>query len=70
MGIYVFNREILKYIKENTFLNLPDLIKILINKKEKINSYLFKGKWLDIGREEDYKKAVEIFKKNSKLFLR
>jgi len=69
MGIYVFNREILKYIKKNTFLNLPDLIKILINKKEEINSYLFKGKWLDIGREEDYKKAVEIFKKNSKLFL-
>ena len=69
MGIYVFKRNILKYISKNKFLNLPDLIKILIEKNEKINSYLFRGKWLDIGRPEDYKEAVEIFKKNQKLFL-
>lgn len=69
MGIYVFKIDILKYINRNKYMNLPDLIKILIEKKEKINSYIFRGKWLDIGRPEDYKEAVDIFKKNHKLFL-
>lgn len=69
MGIYVFKRDILKYINKNKYLNLPDLIKILIEKNEKINSYIFKGKWLDVGRPEDYEEAVEIFTKNHKLFL-
>lgn len=69
MGIYVFKRNILKYIEKNKHMNLPDLIKILITRNEHINSYIFKGKWLDIGRPEDYKEAVEIFKKNRKLFL-
>jgi NDP-sugar pyrophosphorylase family protein len=69
MGIYVFKIDILKYINRNKYMNLPDLIKILIAKKEKINSYIFRGKWLDIGRPEDYEEAVEIFKKNHKLFL-
>jgi NDP-sugar pyrophosphorylase family protein len=69
MGIYVFKRDILKYINKNKYLNLPDLIKILIEKNEKINSYIFKGKWLDVGRPEDYEEAVEIFTRNHKLFL-
>ncbi|MFC1816540.1 NDP-sugar synthase [Thermodesulfobacteriota bacterium] len=69
MGIYVFNRDILNYIKHDEFLNLPDLIKNLISKKENINSYIFKGIWLDIGRVEDYSEAIEIFKKNQKQFI-
>jgi len=69
MGIYVFKKDIFKYIKKNKYFNLPDLIKKLIKENEKINSYVFRGKWLDIGRPEDYKEAVETFKKNKKLFL-
>ncbi len=69
MGIYIFKKDILKYVVKNKRMDLPDLIKILISRNESINSYLFKGKWLDIGRPEDYKEATAVFKKNHKLFL-
>ncbi len=69
MGVYIFRKNILKYVEKNKYMDLPDLIKILISRNESINSYIFKGKWLDIGRPEDYKDATVVFKKNRKLFL-
>lgn len=69
MGIYAFQKEILAHIKHNSFLNIPDLIKILLKKKEAVSGYLYRGLWLDIGRPEDYKTAVEIFIKKRKQFL-
>ncbi|MFC1517587.1 sugar phosphate nucleotidyltransferase [Candidatus Margulisiibacteriota bacterium] len=70
MGIYIFNKKILGYIPKNKHLDLPDLIKTLISKKEKIHGYLFKDKWLDIGQEKDYLNAIEEFNIHRKLFLK
>lgn len=58
MGVYVFEPEVLKYIPEGKF-DFPDLVKTLIKNGEKVGGYIFKGYWLDIGRQEDYLKANE-----------
>jgi NDP-sugar pyrophosphorylase family protein len=69
MGIYVFNPEVLNYIKPETYFDFPDLVKLLINSGEKVVSYPFHGYWLDIGRPDDYEKAINEFETNKRLFL-
>lgn len=69
MGIYVFDPEVLGYIKPNTFFDFPDLVKLLISEGKKVATYPFKGYWLDIGRPDDYEKATEEFEQNKQIFL-
>lgn len=54
MGIYVFEPGILNYIKDNQYLDFPDLLKKLMESGEKIKGYISDDYWLDIGRVEDY----------------
>jgi NDP-sugar pyrophosphorylase family protein len=61
MGIYIFEPEVLKFIRGRSYLDFPDLVKILLAAKEPIAYNLFNGYWLDIGRHEDYQKANEEF---------
>jgi NDP-sugar pyrophosphorylase family protein len=61
MGIYAFNKNILNYIDRGRYLDLPDLIKTLIQKDENVSGYIFEGYWMDIGRYEDYSKVLEEF---------
>ena len=56
-GIYILNPRIKDYIPKNTFFDLPDLVKSLIDKKKKINTYAIKGDWFDIGTPADLEKA-------------
>lgn len=57
-GIYVLEPEVLKYIKKDVYLDMPNLIKRLLDKKIKINSYILQDYWIDIGRLEEYEKAI------------
>lgn len=59
-GIYCFRPDILNYLPKNKRFDLPDLVTELIASGEKVNAYSFDGHWLDIGRPEDYEKALEI----------
>jgi NDP-sugar pyrophosphorylase family protein len=61
MGIYVFEPRILRYIKRGQKMDLPELAQKLIASKEKVLCYLSDEYWLDIGRPDDYRKAVEEF---------
>jgi len=63
MGIYIFEPKILKYIKKGEYLNLPDLIEKLLKNKEKVKNYVSDDYWLDIGRKEDYRKAIDDYSK-------
>lgn len=62
-GIYVFERNVFEYIKENKKLDVPDLMLELIRKNQTVKSCLFDGEWLDIGRPEDYERAQRNYKK-------
>lgn len=57
-GIYIFNYEIFNYIPENTFCDFAkNVFPDLMNKGIKINTYIHKGYWSDIGSVEQYKES-------------
>ncbi len=68
-GIYIFEPAVLEFIPPGQRLDLPDLILKLSASGHKVNVYPFEGYWLDIGRSDDYEKAIEEFKMNRGLFL-
>ena len=69
MGIYIFEPEVLKYIPKGERLDLPDLVKKLMAAGKPVNVYNFDGYWLDIGRHDDYEKAMTEFSENRDQFL-
>lgn len=58
MGVYVMEPRALEYIDAGAHLDLPDLVLRLLDAGEGVGSYLFEGYWLDIGRHEDYERAI------------
>lgn len=70
MGIYAFKPEIKKYIPNNKRLDIPDLLRTVVEDGQKIKCYKAKGFWLDIGRIDDYKTAIEEFDNNKIRFLK
>jgi len=70
MGIYVFEPGILKYLTQGQYRDFPDLVKTLIADNKPVHSYPFTGYWLDMGRPDDYAKAVEEFEARRREFLR
>ena len=61
-GIYVMNKEILKLIKRNRFLNMTDLIKKIIKNKKRIISFPIYENWDDVGTKRN---LYKLQKKNS-----
>jgi len=61
MGINVFDRRALHFIKKNEFLGIPELVRRLRSAGEPVSGYKSNAEWLDIGRPEDYEIAQEIF---------
>jgi NDP-sugar pyrophosphorylase family protein len=61
MGIYVFQPDILKYIPQGQYLDFPDLVLRLIENGEHVMGYPFSGYWQDLGRPDDYERAVQDF---------
>jgi NDP-sugar pyrophosphorylase family protein len=58
MGVYVMEPRALDFIEAGQHLDLPDLVLRLLAAGEQVGSYLFEGYWLDIGRHEDYERAI------------
>ena len=69
-GIYIFDPSIRKYLEYNKYMDLPDLIKLLITNSEKVKGFSFDGLWYDLGRKEDYEEINDKFSdKIDTLFL-
>ncbi len=58
MGVYAVNKEVLKIIPKNTFYGFDTLMLDLIDQKRYPKTIVHNGYWLDIGRPEDYERAV------------
>jgi NDP-sugar pyrophosphorylase family protein len=69
MGVYVFEPEILSLIPPNEKFDFPDLMHLLLDQGKRVAIYDSKDFWLDIGRPDDYQKAVEEFEKDPRRFL-
>jgi NDP-mannose synthase len=57
MGIYVMERRVLDWIPEGYF-DFPDLVVKLLKGGERVGVYMHQGYWCDIGRYDDYERAV------------
>jgi len=69
-GIYVINKSCLSFLNKGERLDMPDFIKLLHKQHKKIMCYKDDYLWLDIGRIEDYEKAVDIFTSKKNEFLK
>jgi NDP-sugar pyrophosphorylase family protein len=57
MGIYVFNRDLVRRIPHDRPYGLDDLVLAMLADGEPIHTYPFSGYWLDLGRPDDYDRA-------------
>jgi NDP-sugar pyrophosphorylase family protein len=69
MGVYIFEKKVLKWVPPGDYLDFPELIQKLLRKGEKVFCYPSNDFWLDIGRHEDYGEAQKIFQKMRKRLL-
>ena len=67
MGVYIFEPQVMDFIRPGEYLDFPDLVKLLLQAGHTVYYQTFSGYWLDIGRHEDYAKAATEFE-NIKVF--
>lgn len=58
-GIYMLSPDVIEYIPENQFYDMPTLFEKIISEKQNAISFPLREYWLDIGRIEEYNKANE-----------
>jgi NDP-sugar pyrophosphorylase family protein len=59
MGVYAVNRRVLCYISTGKPFGFDHLMLNLLAEKEKVDTVIHDGLWLDIGRPSDYQVACE-----------
>jgi NDP-sugar pyrophosphorylase family protein len=64
MGIYVLEPRAVDYIPRDRYFDFPELVQALLRAGERVGAYLYDGLWLDIGRHEEYERAVECWERN------
>ena len=69
MGIYLIKPEIREFFVDNECVDFPDIIKRLLNNQKRVTTYPDTEYWLDIGREDDYRKASTDFEQLKSKFL-
>ncbi len=68
MGIYVYEPRVLNFIEKGKYLDFPDLVLRLLDKKEKVCAFPNHSLWLDIGRPDDYAKAQALYSEKRERF--
>lgn len=63
MGVYCFAPRALRHIRPGERLDFPDLVLRLIAAGEVVNAWRPDAYWLDIGRHDDYERAMEEFER-------
>ncbi|PTM58850.1 sugar phosphate nucleotidyltransferase [Desmospora activa] len=62
MGVYMMNPEIMDYIPDQHFFDMPDLIRALLKDHKKVRHYHNDAFWMDIGRPKDFEEANRLYK--------
>jgi NDP-sugar pyrophosphorylase family protein len=63
IGVYVLEPHVIDFVPKDRHFDMPDIVTALIAADERVGTYLFDGFWLDIGRHEDYERAIAEFDK-------
>ena len=69
MGVYAVNRRVLQFVPSDSKYGFDDLMKDLLLKDEPVAVEPYEGYWLDIGRPDDYLRAIEEFENRRQQFL-
>jgi dTDP-glucose pyrophosphorylase len=62
-GIYFLDPSVTEFIPKDTYFDMTELLKKLLEKNQVVTTHSIDEFWLDIGLKEDYTKALEVFKK-------
>ena len=58
-GFYVMEPEVLNYVEDEQFLNIPDLIKLIIDDGNKVGAFpVSDGSWIDMGNWDEYLRLI------------
>jgi NDP-sugar pyrophosphorylase family protein len=60
MGIYCMEPEVFRFIPNGVPFGFDDLILCLLNRKIRVETYVHEGRWLDIGRIDDFQTAQDL----------
>jgi len=63
MGVYCFSPDVRAHIEPGVRLDFPDLILRLVATGEVVRGWRSDDYWLDLGRPEDYERAVEDYER-------
>ena len=69
MGVYVVNRSVLDQVPGGRKYGFDDLMLAMLARKESVYVKRYAGYWLDIGRVDDYMRAVEEFEERRQQLL-
>ena len=60
-GIYMIEPEVLNLIPSDTFFDMPQLFEKIIEEEQSVAAFPISEYWLDIGRMDEYTKAMKEF---------
>jgi NDP-sugar pyrophosphorylase family protein len=69
MGINALSPAALAHLRAGERLDMPDLLLRLIAAGEVVRAVPFDGRWLDIGRHDDFAAAQQEYAEHSREFL-
>lgn len=64
MGVYAVNRVVLDFVPPDSKYGFDDLMNDLLKKGISVTVEPFEGYWLDIGRPDDYVRAIDEFEQH------
>jgi NDP-sugar pyrophosphorylase family protein len=69
MGIYAINRSVLERVPAGRRYGFDDLMNDMLVAGVPVHVQPYSGEWLDIGRPDDYLRAIDMFEQNKARFL-
>jgi NDP-sugar pyrophosphorylase family protein len=61
-GIYVLDPELLRFIPEMKYYDMPSLFETAISNRMETAAFPIREYWIDIGRMDDFNRANDEFK--------
>ena len=69
MGVYMLRRDVVANLPSGVRYGFDDLMRDMLARQQTVHVYPFDGYWVDIGRPEDYERAIEEFAQLRQRFL-
>lgn len=60
-GVYVLNKSTVRHVPNGQYFDLPMLFRRLLRDNAACGTYLYSGRWIDIGTATEYERAQRIF---------